>query len=122
MLIFMTITYELSEYALQHQLPNFGECWWDHWILDALCCNLFGALIGWKTLKFFNCKIYDWRRLGSEICTVLYEINFFTIFGNFFLSKIVQCEDSDQKAPEYFCYFKTKFTKNGKMKKSDEKN
>ncbi|KAJ1882254.1 hypothetical protein LPJ66_011184, partial [Kickxella alabastrina] len=31
----MSIVFELLEYSLAHQLPNFNECWWDHWILDV---------------------------------------------------------------------------------------
>lgn len=32
----LSIGFELLEYSLQHQLPNFSECWWDHviWILN----------------------------------------------------------------------------------------
>lgn len=26
----MSVGFELLEYSLQHQLPNFSECWWDH--------------------------------------------------------------------------------------------
>lgn len=26
----LSITFELLEYSLQHQLNNFAECWWDH--------------------------------------------------------------------------------------------
>lgn len=26
----MSVGFELLEYSLQHQLPNFNECWWDH--------------------------------------------------------------------------------------------
>ncbi|OCB83859.1 phosphatidylserine synthase 2 [Sanghuangporus baumii] len=26
----LSIAFELAEYSLQHQLPNFAECWWDH--------------------------------------------------------------------------------------------
>jgi len=22
--------FEVVEYTLEHQLPNFSECWWDH--------------------------------------------------------------------------------------------
>jgi len=69
MLIFMTITYELSEYALQHQLPNFGECWWDHWILDVLICNWGGTYFGMKACEYFAVKHYSWRGL-SEIPTI----------------------------------------------------
>lgn len=26
----LSIVFELLEYTLEHQLPNFAECWWDH--------------------------------------------------------------------------------------------
>ena len=26
----LSILFEVMEYSLQHQLPNFAECWWDH--------------------------------------------------------------------------------------------
>ncbi|EPZ30998.1 Phosphatidyl serine synthase domain-containing protein [Rozella allomycis CSF55] len=26
----LSIMFELMEYSLQHHLPNFAECWWDH--------------------------------------------------------------------------------------------
>lgn len=26
----LSIMFEVMEYSLQHQLPNFAECWWDH--------------------------------------------------------------------------------------------
>lgn len=26
----ISIMFELLEYTLEHQLPNFSECWWDH--------------------------------------------------------------------------------------------
>lgn len=28
--IVLSVLFEISEYTLQHQLPNFNECWWDH--------------------------------------------------------------------------------------------
>jgi phosphatidylserine synthase 2 len=30
LLMVMSIGFELLEYSLEHQLPNFNECWWDH--------------------------------------------------------------------------------------------
>eukprot|EP00960_Hanusia_phi_P032748 750038-Hanusia_phi.AAC.5 len=32
--------------SLQHWMPNFAECWWDHIILDVLTCNLLGICLG----------------------------------------------------------------------------
>lgn len=26
----LSVMFEVMEYSLQHQLPNFAECWWDH--------------------------------------------------------------------------------------------
>ena len=26
----ISVAFELMEYTLECQLPNFGECWWDH--------------------------------------------------------------------------------------------
>ncbi|EIN12808.1 PSS-domain-containing protein [Punctularia strigosozonata HHB-11173 SS5] len=59
----LSIAFEFAEYSLQHQLPNFNECWWDHWILDVLICNWFGTWLGMKTCQFFEVKHYEWRGL-----------------------------------------------------------
>lgn len=61
----LSITFEILEYSLEHQLPNFGECWWDHWILDAVICNGLGIWLGIKTLDILESKTYDWRDLWS---------------------------------------------------------
>jgi len=26
----ISVMFEVVEYTLEHQLPNFSECWWDH--------------------------------------------------------------------------------------------
>nr|XP_027199856.1 phosphatidylserine synthase 2-like [Dermatophagoides pteronyssinus] len=59
----ISIMFEILEYTLEHQLPNFSECWWDHWILDALICNGFGIYLGVLSLKYLYMKPYDWRGL-----------------------------------------------------------
>jgi phosphatidylserine synthase 2 len=85
----MSISFELLEYSLQHQLPNFSECWWDHvsanpyksfhktfgselilflfkkWILDFLVCNGLGIYLGLKTCEYFSMKPYNWRGLWN---------------------------------------------------------
>ncbi|CAG2166106.1 unnamed protein product [Oppiella nova] len=58
-----SVMFELLEYTLEHQLPNFSECWWDHWILDALLCNGLGIYCGMKTLTYLSMKPYNWRGL-----------------------------------------------------------
>ncbi|KAI0754781.1 phosphatidylserine synthase 2 [Daedaleopsis nitida] len=57
----LSIAFELAEYSLQHQLANFAECWWDHWILDVLVCNWLGTYLGMKTCQYFEVKHYVWR-------------------------------------------------------------
>jgi len=57
----LSIAFELAEYSLQHQLPNFAECWWDHWILDVLICNWIGTYLGMKVCQYFEVKPYEWR-------------------------------------------------------------
>ncbi|KAJ1986856.1 hypothetical protein H4R33_003126 [Dimargaris cristalligena] len=57
----ISIMFEIMEYSLQHQLNNFAECWWDHWILDVLVCNWLGIYIGTKTCEYFEMKQYSWR-------------------------------------------------------------
>ncbi|KAI6139369.1 phosphatidyl serine synthase-domain-containing protein [Pisolithus tinctorius] len=59
----LSIAFELAEYSLQHQLPNFAECWWDHWVLDVLVCNWLGTYLGMKTCQYLEVKPYEWRGL-----------------------------------------------------------
>ena len=32
----LSVMFEFMEYTLEHQLPNFSECWWDHVSLISL--------------------------------------------------------------------------------------
>lgn len=57
----MSMLFEFLEYSLEHQLPNFSECWWDHWVLDFLICNSLGIYLGLKTCDYFSMKPYNWR-------------------------------------------------------------
>ncbi|KAJ8079905.1 hypothetical protein AAF712_010811 [Marasmius tenuissimus] len=62
----LSIAFELAEYSLQHQLANFDECWWDHWILDVLLCNWLGTYLGMKVCQYFEVKPYGWRGLRQS--------------------------------------------------------
>ncbi|KAM0673034.1 hypothetical protein GVAV_003525 [Gurleya vavrai] len=57
----LSVMFEVMEYSLAFQLPNFAECWWDHWILDVLTCNALGIHVGIMTCRYFNTKMYRWR-------------------------------------------------------------
>ncbi|XP_019850586.1 PREDICTED: phosphatidylserine synthase 2-like isoform X2 [Amphimedon queenslandica] len=59
----VSIAFELLEYTLECQLPNFGECWWDHWILDFAVCNGLGIYFGMLACRYFNLERYHWREL-----------------------------------------------------------
>ena len=62
----ISVMFEVMEYSLVYQLPNFEECWWDHWILDVLVCNAAGIYCGMKVCKYFQMKTYDWRAADFE--------------------------------------------------------
>ncbi|KAG7278653.1 hypothetical protein CRUP_031948 [Coryphaenoides rupestris] len=36
MCMIISVMFEFLEYSLEHQLPNFSECWWDHFLLAEL--------------------------------------------------------------------------------------
>ncbi|CAH1256392.1 PTDSS2 [Branchiostoma lanceolatum] len=52
----ISVMFEFLEYTLEHQLPNFNECWWDHWIMDVLICNGLGIWCGMKTVEYLKMK------------------------------------------------------------------
>lgn len=59
----LSVMFEVMEYSLQHQLPNFAECWWDHWLLDVALCNALGIWAGMRTCEYFSMKTYNWRSI-----------------------------------------------------------
>ncbi|CAH1786738.1 unnamed protein product [Owenia fusiformis] len=61
----ISIMFEVLEYTLEHQLPNFSECWWDHWIMDAIVCNGLGIYLGMKTLKVLSMRKWYWRGMWN---------------------------------------------------------
>lgn len=61
----ISVMFEFMEYTLEHQLPNFSECWWDHWIMDVLVCNGLGIYCGMKTLAWLSMKPYQWQGLWN---------------------------------------------------------
>lgn len=61
----MSFIFELLEYTLEHQLPNFSECWWDHWVLDFIVCNSLGIYFGLKTCDYLRMKPYNWLGVNN---------------------------------------------------------
>jgi len=54
------VLFEMCEVALQHHLPNFIECWWDHIVVDIIVCNGLGIFIGLRVVRMLQMKPYDW--------------------------------------------------------------
>uniref|UniRef100_A0A4W3HRK1 Phosphatidylserine synthase n=1 Tax=Callorhinchus milii TaxID=7868 RepID=A0A4W3HRK1_CALMI len=65
MCMIISVMFEFLEYSLEHQLPNFSECWWDHWIMDVILCNGFGIYCAMKTLEWLSMKPYHWQGLWN---------------------------------------------------------
>ncbi|KAG5455703.1 MAG: phosphatidyl serine synthase-domain-containing protein, partial [Olpidium bornovanus] len=73
----LSVMFEIMEYSLQHHLPNFGECWWDHWIVDVLTCNWLGTYVGMKTCEFFEMKAST--RIGNFVQTLEFALAHFDV-------------------------------------------
>jgi len=55
-----SVSFEILEISLEHYLPNFAECWWDHIVVDILLCNYLGFWIGLKVCDYFRMKPLHW--------------------------------------------------------------
>merc|ERR1711916_113217 len=63
--VVLSLLFEVLEYTFEHMLPNLGECWWDHFILDVLVCNLLGMVVGYWMVHFLEMKTYNWVGLSD---------------------------------------------------------
>lgn len=63
---FLSIGFEVMEWTMEVWLPNFKECWWDHFLFDMFGCNLIGMLIGSWTMKKFNMRKMNWFMERTE--------------------------------------------------------
>nr|XP_006823665.1 PREDICTED: phosphatidylserine synthase 1-like [Saccoglossus kowalevskii] len=61
----MSITWEITEVAFIHLLPNFAECWWDQLILDILICNGLGIWIGMVICKKLEMRSFKWESIRN---------------------------------------------------------
>ena len=71
MLWTVSIMFEVLEATLQHILPNFQECWWDHLLLDIFGFNLLGMVCGIWLGNRLATGLFDWggqpyRKLPSR--------------------------------------------------------
>jgi len=70
---FLSVLFEILEYSLAHVLPNFNECWWDHWILDVATCNAAGIFLGMLVLRYLEAKEYHWAGVLENPTSILYQ-------------------------------------------------
>ncbi|GFU10568.1 phosphatidylserine synthase 1 [Nephila pilipes] len=61
----ISVTWEITEIAFAHLLPNFVECWWDAIILDILLCNGCGIWLGMKLCRKLENETYEWESIKS---------------------------------------------------------
>ncbi|KAI7686379.1 hypothetical protein SSS_09905 [Sarcoptes scabiei] len=59
----ISVTWEITEVAFAHLLPNFAECWWDSWILDVLVCNGLGIFFGMYICHILEMRTYKWESI-----------------------------------------------------------
>ncbi|XP_013383200.1 phosphatidylserine synthase 1 isoform X2 [Lingula anatina] len=59
----ISVTWEATEMAFMHLLPNFEECWWDAWVLDVLLCNGLGIWVGMQFCKVLEMREFRWESI-----------------------------------------------------------
>jgi phosphatidylserine synthase 2 len=58
---------EIIELSWQHILPHFGECWWDHIIIDIMLSNTPAIMFGMFVINRLGLVKYDfWHRFDDE--------------------------------------------------------
>jgi len=72
----LSVSFEILEISLEHLLPNFAECWWDHLIVDIFLCNYIGFWLGLKVCNYFQMKPYNWiiRFVGPDVEVYKWEV------------------------------------------------
>lgn len=51
---------EVLELSLQHILPHFRECWWDHLLCDITLSNIPAIICGMAIIRYFGIREMDW--------------------------------------------------------------
>lgn len=59
----ISVTWEITEMAFAHLLPNFKECWWDAIVLDVLLCNGLGIWFGMRICEKLEMRSYKWESI-----------------------------------------------------------
>ncbi len=70
----ISLLFEAVEFTFEGMLPNFKECWWDHFILDVLLCNGLGIEVGYWICKKLQMLNYNWI-IAKGRCSVFENIS-----------------------------------------------
>jgi len=62
----LSLAFEAVEASLAHALPNFNECWWDAWILDAALCNWAGMEAGLAAARWLGSREVAWVGISRQ--------------------------------------------------------
>lgn len=52
--------FEFLEGFLSPWLPNFEECWWDHYVFDLFGANTFGVYMAYIQMRMTGVHFFDW--------------------------------------------------------------
>ena len=64
---FWQVLDEIVELSVQHILPHFRECWWDHLLMDITLSNIPAIIAGMTVLRWLGVREYDWLgRKGKD--------------------------------------------------------
>jgi len=66
----LSVLFEIMEYSLEHQLPNFAECAWDHVRLSSFVSVVVIALYCLFGFQMFCLSVF---------CFVLFFVTFLTV-------------------------------------------
>ena len=57
----ISLMFEVMEYTLEHQLPNFSECWWDHVSSTFL---IYGQYTVWSALPMLTLILLKMKEIS----------------------------------------------------------
>ncbi|KAG0022720.1 AAA ATPase midasin [Entomortierella chlamydospora] len=61
----LSVMFEVMEYSLSHQLNNFDECWWDHFLVCELNAFYLKTLLWIPPAHWINvCRIFSYFMFG----------------------------------------------------------
>lgn len=76
-----SIAWEMIEWEFQYVFRVFQECWWDKVILDGLCGNGLGIVIGATLSKRLGVARYEWLVQGHYLRSFIFLVGNYSTFA-----------------------------------------